>query len=565
MLRDYQQRTIDDLFAYFEHRTGDPLLVLPTGAGKSHIIAALCKYIVQTWPDERLMILSHVGLLLQQNLEKIRQHWPDAPAGLYCAGLGQKRAMDPITVASIQSAFRKPHIFGWRSLVLIDEAHLLSNESSSMYRQFITGLRQTNPRLKVIGLTATPFRLRSGMLIEGDDRLFTDIASEVTLTELLAAGHLSPLVSKVSLVQADLSGVEIASTGDFKQDQLEAAMDRESLTKEVLDEVFELAGDRRSWLFFCAGIKHAIHVRDALRDRGVSAETIVSDTDSAERDRIVSGFKNKSVQALTSVNALSIGFDAPNADLMAILRATTSPGLWIQMLGRGLRTAPGKRDCLVLDYTDTTERLGPLMAVRPPRSATSRGPSETIERSCLICPVCRMASTLDATECGDCGNVFRKERAVTHETTAAEIDIMAPPPEPEWLQVFGVEYAINKGKEGKPDTLKVTYRCGLSDRYSEWICFDHPAGSFPRAKAEDWWRRRYGGSFVPETVEYASKLAPAALKKPAAIRVAEEGKYWRVTAYDLRTNNSEAAGGGDPHAGADDSLSAILGGDEILF
>lgn len=560
MLRDYQQRTITDLFSYFEHCSGDPLLVLPTGAGKSHIIAALCKHIVQTWPSERIMILSHVGLLLQQNLQKVYQHWPNAPAGLYCAGLGEKRTKDSIIVASIQSAFRKPHIFGWRSLVLIDEAHLLSNDSSSMYRQFIAGLRETNPRLKVIGLTATPFRLRSGMLTEGEDRLFTDIASEVTLTELLQAGHLSPLISKVSLTQADLSGVEIASTGDYRADQLEAAMDQSALTNAALDEVFSLSKSRHSWLFFCAGIKHAIHVRDALRERGVTAESIVSDTDSVERDRIVTGFKDKSIQALTSVNALSIGFDAPNTDLMVILRATTSPGLWIQMLGRGLRTAPGKKDCLVLDYTDTTERLGPLMAVKPPRAAGRRGPREVIEHTCLICPVCRMASPLDATECADCGHLFQIERKVSHDTKAASADIMAMPEELPWRDVMAVEYAINEGKNGKPNTLKVTYRTGLNTYHSEFLCFDHPEGSYPRMKANKWWGYRCGLT-PPKSVAVAFGFAEMALKKPRRIKVVKENKFWKVCAYDFSKATSQVDNG----AGDGTEVNQVDEGEPILF
>ncbi|WP_435008010.1 DEAD/DEAH box helicase [Tundrisphaera lichenicola] len=531
-LRDYQQRAIEGLFQYFEHASGNPLIVAPTGSGKSVIIGALCKLILETWPDQRLMVLSHVKELLEQNYGKIVSFWPKAPAGLYSAGLGQKSPRDPITVASIQSAFRKPHIFGWRDLLLIDECHLLSPDSDGMYRQFIDGLKEINPRLKVVGLTATAYRLKTGMLHEGKGRLFTDIAVEISLQELLEAGHISPLISKSSVVQADLSEVGMIA-GEFNARDSETAMDKEALTAAALDEVFALAGDRRSWLFFCAGVGHAEHVAEALRLRGVDAATVTGETPDEERDAILKAFKAGTLRAVTNANVLTTGFDAPNIDLLVLLRPTTSPGLYTQILGRGMRTAPGKRNCLVLDYAGNIERHGPITHVKPPRAAGTRGKRESHERSCLICPDCRMASPLGALECADCGREFTPPERINHGTTASTGEVMAlgDLPQPylgEWMRVDSVSYH----KHEKPDkipTMRVEYHCGINT-YREWICLEHAPG-FARGKAVDWWKRRSPVE-PPDSIGIALYYADA-LKKTFAIRVKKGEKFWEITGYDL--------------------------------
>ena len=537
--RDYQRRAIDSLYAYFEHRTGNPLLIMPTGAGKSLVPAIFCQEVLARWPDQRFMVLAHVKELLQQNYEKIVTVWPEAPVGLYSAGLGKRQPNRSIVVAGIQSVYRKPHVFGWRDIVFIDECHLLSPDSESMYQQLLTGLRATNPALKVIGLTATAYRLKTGALHQAEGSLFTDVACEITIQELLDAGHICPLVSRPPEVQADLSAVGLVG-GEFNNQQAEAAVDREELTERMLDEVYRLGSSRNTWLFFCQGVKHAHHVCEALRSRGEECEVITGDTPPAERDEIIRRYKSGHLRRLCNAKVLTTGFDAPHIDLIAMVAPTMSPGLYVQICGRGMRTHPSKKDCLVLDFVGNIERHGPITCVRPPRAAGSRGAGEQHERTCIICPVCRMASELGTAECGDCGHLFRTERQVEHDTQAATADIMAPPPEPEWMPVSAVEYAIHEGKQGKPDTLKVTYTCGVK-QFSEWICFDHPPGA-SRAKAETWWRKRTGGDWVPGSVPVAYGLAEISLKQPTAIRAVEEGKFWRIVSYDF----SKRPSGNDP-------------------
>jgi len=480
------------------------------------------------------MILSHVKELLEQNHGKIKAFWPDAPAGLYCAGLGEKRSRDAITVASIQSVYRKPHIFGWRDLVLIDEAHLLSPDSDSMYQAFIAGLKEINPRVKVVGLTATAYRLKSGMLHEGANRLFTDIAVEITLQELLEAGHIASLISKSSLVQADLSGVSLVA-GEFNARESETAMDKETLTQAALDEVIPLASGRKTWLFFCSGVAHAEHVRDALQARGIDTATVTGETPADEREAILRAFKAGELKAVTNANVLTTGFDAPNIDLIVLLRPTTSPGLYCQILGRGMRTSPGKENCLVLDYAGNIERHGPITHVQPPRSSGTRGKTERSQRTCLICPACRMASPLDARECAECGRGFEPPERIKHDTQASTAEVMRTGPQArdagQWVDVTWISYTKHE-KNGKIPTLRVDYECGM-ETYKEWICIAHPPG-FARSKAEEWWRRRSGPEFPAnwDRLSYALEWAKL-LKRAYRIKIAKDGKFWRIAAYDF--------------------------------
>ena len=167
MLRDYQAKCIDQLYAWFDRNTtGNPCLVLPTGSGKSHIIADLCRKMLQEWPESQILMLVHVKELLEQNLEKLRHHWPDAPVGVYSASVGKKQLGEPITFAGIQSIRNKAKQIGHVDIILCDEAHVISHKDEGGYRKLIAQLLEINPRLRVIGFTASPYRLGHGMITD---------------------------------------------------------------------------------------------------------------------------------------------------------------------------------------------------------------------------------------------------------------------------------------------------------------------------------------------------------------------------------------------------------------
>lgn len=517
-LRPYQQAAITSIYGYFQSHKGNPLVVIPTAGGKSLVMAAFIEGVLKAWPDQRILILTHVRELIAQNYAEMIGLWPEAPAGIYSAGLGKREAQARILFAGIQSIHRRAHEVGHTDLVLIDEAHLIPGDTSTMYRRFLDGLARINPALKVIGLTATPFRLDSGMLHEGKNALFTDIAYEAPVRDLIDAGYLSPLVSKQPATRLDVSKVGTRA-GDFIQRDLAAAVDKEAITRAAVTEIIEHGRARKSWLAFCSGVEHARHVAEEFARQGIICSTIFGDTPKDERDAIIAAFKRGEIRALASMGVLTTGFNAPAVDLIALLRPTKSAGLYVQMVGRGTRLAPGKENCLVLDFAGNVRRHGPIDLVRPRRPGEAGGG----EAPTKVCPECDSIIALAATECPDCGYVF-PARKVKIAPTAATLPVLSP--KLQWLPVHGVSYSRHDKLGGLP-SLKVTYNCGLKS-YSEWVCIEHQG--YARQKAAEWWRKRAPECPVPLTVDQAIAEA-ARLARPSAISVRPSGRYVEVSGH----------------------------------
>jgi DNA repair protein RadD len=266
--RPYQRTSIDQLYTWFRaNPAGNPLLVLPTGSGKSIILATLIQEALANWPQTRILMLTHVRELIAQNADKLRLVWPAAPLGIHSAGLRSRATFEPIIFAGIQSVHRKAWQLGRFDLILIDEVHLVGNSADGMYRRFLAEARTINPAVRIIGLTATPWRTTSGDLTYGDDALFQAVAHEVLMLDLIRDGYLAPLISKRMATTLDVSGVQTRQ-GEFIARQLEQAVDREDITQAALDECLAYGADRHKWLVFCTGVAHAEHVAEALRGRG---------------------------------------------------------------------------------------------------------------------------------------------------------------------------------------------------------------------------------------------------------------------------------------------------------
>jgi DNA repair protein RadD len=190
-LRSYQRAAVDAIPEYFRHHDGNPLIEIPTAGGKSLVMAAFIQEVLAQYPDERIIIVTHVRELIAQNYHELLRLWPGAPAGIYSAGLNRRDTQAQILLCGIQSVHKRAYDLQRCDLLLIDEAHLVPRSGNTMYRRFIDDLRVINPKLKIIGFTATPFRLDSGLLHEGDDALFTDIAYAVSIRDLIIPGLLN--------------------------------------------------------------------------------------------------------------------------------------------------------------------------------------------------------------------------------------------------------------------------------------------------------------------------------------------------------------------------------------
>ena len=517
-LRPYQEAAISSIYDYFQSNKGNPLVVIPTAGGKSLVMASFIEGVLKAWPDQRILIVTHVRELIAQNHAEMIGLWPEAPAGIYSAGLGKREAQARVLFAGIQSIHRRAHEIGHTDLVLIDEAHLIPGNSSTMYRRFLDALQAINPALKVIGLTATPFRTGSGMLHEGKDALFTDIAYEAPVRELIDAGFLSPLISKQPNTRLDVSKVGTRA-GDFIARDLAAAVDEEATTRAAITEIITHGKDRKSWLAFCSGVDHARHVAEEFARQGITCRTIFGDTPKDARDAIIAAFKRGEIRALASMGVLTTGFNAPAVDLIALLRPTKSAGLYVQMVGRGTRLAPDKENCLVLDFAGNVRRHGPIDLVRAKRPGDGGGG----EAPTKVCPECDSIIALSATECPDCGYEV-PAREVKIAPTAATLPVLSP--KVQWLPVHGVSYSRHDKRGGRP-SMKVTYSCGLKS-YNEWVCVAHQG--YARQKALEWWRKRAPGCPMPRTVDDAIAQA-GQLARPTAISVRPSGRFLEISGY----------------------------------
>jgi DNA repair protein RadD len=519
-LRPYQEAALSGLWNWFASRDGNPLVVLPTGAGKSLVIAEWCKLVFDTDPGARILVLAHVRELIAQNFAELIGLWPDAPAGIYSAGLNRRDLRARLLFASIQSIHKHAYDLQQVDMVLVDEAHLIPRDSDTMYKRFLEQLRTINPALKIIGLTATPFRLDSGRLDEGDGRMFDGIAHETKVGDLIHDGYLAPPISRRQKAQIDTTGVGTRG-GDFIASQLESAALDPEVVAAIADRIVEEGRDRRGWLIFGCTVKHCEVLAEALRDRGYDGAGVFGDTEKRDRDRLIADFKAQRLRFLVSQGVLTTGFNARHVDLIALARPTKSTGLYIQMVGRGTRLSPEthKEDCLVLDFGGNITRHGPFDdPFIPAKKPKGEGMAPFKE-----CPECQTACGTMTRICPGCGFEFPPPERVVH---AAPDDKPILSVEPEWLDVVEANYRRHEKADGGPVSMRVEYRVGLS-WHREWVCFEHQG--YARTKAESWWLRRAPAP-VPRTVADAMARA-AEIAVPSHIRVKRNGKFDEVIAF----------------------------------
>lgn len=541
-LRDYQDYGVDCLWNYFaEGGTGNPIAAMPTGSGKSPVIAGFIVKAFKHFPGTRCMLLSHVKEILQQDLTWLLRLWTTAPVGVYSAGLGRKEAYAPITIAGIGSVVDCAAIFGFIDFVIVDECHLVSPKEDTMYQSFLNDLRLVNPQLKTIGLTATHYRLGQGDLVDGG--LFTDVAVDMTAFEIynwfVDEGYLCQMVARPTSTELDIDGVRIQQ-GEYNQKQLQGAVDKAEVTRAALAEALRLGGNRAHWLGFASGVEHAEHCAQFCNDMGVSATVVHSKMSDRVRDGRLEAFVAGEYRACFNNGVLTTGFDFPAIDFILGLRPTQSPGLHVQMLGRGgralyapgfdLSTAQGRLDairasqkpnCLVLDFAGNVRRLGPINdPVTSKKKAKGHG-----EAPVKVCDACNSYCHASARTCPYCGATFQLK--VRFKARATEDAIIKRDESPEIIDVpvDRVTYALH-AKAGSHESLKASYHCGLRI-FHEWLCFEHEG--YPKHQAHNWWKAHAATKPPATVVEAAMRLTE--LRTPRIVKVWINKKYPEVRGH----------------------------------
>ncbi len=535
--RPYQVAAVEATFKNWELRpSSSQLIIAPTGSGKTIMIGQTCERYLSTAQGSRVLVLAHVPELVEQSFSTLRKMYPSLSAGIYAAKLGRKDKRAKVTFALVQSVARNPDAFRDVGLILIDEAHLVPHASDGQYRDVIAAIREARggPEfVKILGLTATPWRLNSGNLLEpykDSEPLFNEIAYEIDMLDLLEEGHLCRVVAKGSKTKLDTSGVS-KRMGEYKEDELDKKFNTDEINASIAKEIVDtgVAQGRRSWLVFCITVDHATRMRDLIRDLGISCEMICGETPTAERRRIIGAFKQYRIRCLTSVNVLSTGFDHKGVDLGAMVRPTASPGLYLQQAGRLLRTEDGKKDACLLDFACNVFRHGLLTNVRG--VFKSRKADEDDGPKGRECPKCATISEPGSTSCAECGYVWpiiqrgNAEEKLTSKSLAEKVMDEAI-----WAPVLNATFRHNE-PQGRPRTLQLLYLVPIEGRNvqaTEVWCFDHDPDSWAAKKARADWSKRTG-QIPPESVLEAAQRIEE-LQRPRFVRVVQSdcGKYYNV-------------------------------------
>lgn len=527
-LRYYQSDAVNACWDWIKTKEGNPCIVIPTGGGKSLVMATIAKQVVE-W-GSRCLILAHVKELVDQNAEELNQLAPSVDVGIYSAGLKERNNTAQVVSAGIQSVYKKAdELFAEDvpPIVMVDECHLISPDGDGMYQTFLSDLKSMNPDLRVIGLTATPYRTGQGMVV-GEGKFLDEICYEVGVAELISAGYLSSLKSK-TVQQLNTDSLHIRR-GEFVSDEAEALM--MAHVESAVGEMLTLTTSRQSVLLFGQSLKHCWAICDLLDSAGVPHAMVDGSTGASARSELLDSFKSGELKYLVNCNVLTTGFNARGVDCVALMRPTVSPGLYYQMVGRGFRLSPEtkKENCLVLDYGNNIKRHGPVDALRVPVESKSKVDAEPITKTC---PECKAEIWIAAGICPDCGYEFTPDTPPAHEGAASSEAILSEQQKPDEYTVHSVEYSIHEKRNAAadaPKSMRVDYLCGYGKAFSEWICVEHEG--FARQKAKKWWQQRITAE-CPNDAEKAVAVAQEYMPSPETISVIKDGRFERVTEWDF--------------------------------
>lgn len=420
-LRHYQQEAVDNTIKYFQKKRDPALIVLPTGAGKSLVIAEMARI-----ARGRVMVLAHVKELVEQNYQKYTSYGLDA--GIFSASLGKKDWDQKAIFGSVQSVARAPdEFFQGFSLLVIDECHRVAEEGATQYQEVIQKLKEKNPNICILGLTATPYRLGLGWIYEyshtgelktEQKRFFKQCLYELPLSYMIKNKFLTPPVKvDIPVTCYDFSELSEKNRMYTQAEVEELLKNQKRLTPLIVKNIIDITErfNRQGVMIFSASIKHAEEILSHLPDG--EARLVVGDTEISERDEIVQDFKDRKFKYLVNVSVLTTGFDAPHVDVIAILRPTESNSLYQQIVGRGLRLEAGKTDCFILDYT------GMGHDIYTPEISDKRPAKESVPVF-VPCPKCGFDNTFWGLTDYD-GDIIehygRKCRGATHDAATLQV------------------------------------------------------------------------------------------------------------------------------------------------
>ncbi|MDO6563825.1 DEAD/DEAH box helicase family protein [Amphritea sp. 1_MG-2023] len=572
-LRDYQRDAVEATLNHFRKTDDSAVIVLPTGAGKSLVIAELARL-----ARRKILVLAHVKELVEQNHQKYLSY--GLQGGLYSAGLKQKQEHFQVTFASVQSVVRNLQAFACEhSLVIIDECHRVSDAENSQYQQIFTQLRTFNPQLKLLGLTATPYRMGMGWIYRyhyrgfcrsSEARPFEHCIYELPLQYMIKRGFLTPpQMVDAPIAQYDFSALNANRFGGYAEAEVnQLLVSHPRVTQAICQQIESLAAERQGVMVFAATVRHAEEVCRYLPLNETAL--ITGATDNAERDQRINQFKQKQLKYLVNVAVLTTGFDAPHVDFIAILRPTQSVSLFQQIVGRGLRLAEGKENCLIMDYAGNGFNLfAPEVGRAKPDSSSV--PVQVFCPACEFanifwgktdddghiiehfgrrcqgtltkangslsqcdyrfrfkeCPQCNAENDIAARHCHQCGHAIIDP----DDQLKAALKLK----DARVIRCAGISLTDAKGK------LKIIYHDEQGEELSEWFDLQNPG---QRKRFNDLFGRRFDQSLTPRQFSSTDEILAVASRfsAPDFVVARKAGQFWRVQEriFDYQGNYRKA-------------------------
>ena len=481
---EYQEEAIESCIEYFKFNKGrSPIIVAPTGSGKSVIQAFAIEIFMNMDCSMKIGCLAHRKELLTQNAEALTGVNPQIPYGFFSASLNKRETKYSVTFGQVQSIFNKAEYFGEVDFLFIDECQYVAESDESMYRVFIEKLKIKNPKLKVIGLTATPFRLKGGKTVNifgGENDIFDGICYEIPMTTLLEQGKLCPIYCYQGKTGFDLSKARRIG-GDYQLEEMQKAFDIDSKVTDMCEEIVEASKNAMGVLIFSSGKEHAEHIKLCLETLEPSEKvcSVFGDTDSTDRSITIDLFKRREVKYLINYGVFTEGFDVKHIDVLVLARATVSHALYMQMVGRQMRTHPEKSYGILLDFGDNVKRLGCVDQISYKQFSSFDPNRPKGDAPVKECPECFLLQPTSIRNCLNCEHEFEFQQLGNVNRMSSKDNPLGGSK----VNQFSVVKCETSRHErpGKTPSLRVDFHTSCYKKFSIWLCVEHSGFAYNQA------------------------------------------------------------------------------------
>jgi DNA repair protein RadD len=446
-LRPYQQEAVSALFQfYLQSDETAGLCVLPTASGKTIVFAEFIRQLLLEKPNTRVLMLAHTQEIVQQNEDKLKQVWSNSgcivDVGIFCAGLNRKE-INQITSASRDSIVNEIGEYPEWDLVIVDEAHLIPPKQTARYQYILDTINLHGKDPKIVGFTATPFRMASGEIFgdssyKNKDKLFKKLIYKKRIDELINTGYLCSLRAVVvnNNAIANTSNIRISKNNDFIQKDLEQVTAVEALVKCIVDDWSTKTSAKLPTVFYASSVAQGLMFEQVLAELGFDYPLITSYTPKDDRKNYLQDFNSGKLDGLINIATLTTGWDSPILACIVLARPTMSTSLFLQIVGRGLRLHPSKSETLLLDYGKNLERFGMIERVKPILEERKYHNEIYLVTSCSVCDT--VVSVYEI-ECPFCTETLRDDDiSICYDCNAGN-DMYA-----QFCEVCGEELEENK-------------------------------------------------------------------------------------------------------------------------